>query len=117
MVNEGGVYANGQVVVKPLPTALYGDDAQRTIPLRRWEAVLTDGELEEQCAKELQKVYDAPCMYSQGAPHLSRTCCIAHCACTYTVTASRYVQKITLNLFVHLVGLQPGLTWNKGRPA
>lgn len=56
VVSEGGVYANGQVVVQPLPAAIYGDDAQRTIPLRRLEAVLTEEELEEQCAKEMHKV-------------------------------------------------------------
>ena len=56
VVNEGGVYANGQVMVQPLPAAIYGDDAQRTIPLRRWEAVLSEEELEEQCAKEMHKV-------------------------------------------------------------
>ena len=56
-MNEGGVYANGQVVIQPLPAAIYGDDARRTIPLRRWETVLTEEELEEQCAKEMQKVY------------------------------------------------------------
>lgn len=77
VVHEGGVYANGQVVIQPLPTAIYGDDAQRTIPLRRWEAVLTDGELEEQCAKELQKVHTAPCMHSQGARYSS--CCTLDC--------------------------------------
>ncbi|KAL3158051.1 hypothetical protein ABBQ32_011660 [Trebouxia sp. C0010 RCD-2024] len=55
VVKEGGVYANGQVVVQPLPTAMYGGDAQRTIPLRRLEAVLTEEQLELQCAKEMQK--------------------------------------------------------------
>ena len=70
VVNEGGVYANGQVVVQPLPTAIYGDDSQRTIPLRRWEAVLTEEELEEQCAKEMQKVQDTPCAFWLGCHYV-----------------------------------------------
>lgn len=56
MVSEGGVYANGQVVVQPLPAAIYGDDAWRTLPLRRLDAVLTEQELEEHSSKEMQKV-------------------------------------------------------------
>lgn len=60
VVKEGGVYANGQVVVQPLPTAIYGGDALRTIPLRRLEAVLTEEQLEVQCAKEMQKVQRCP---------------------------------------------------------
>ena len=55
-VSEGGVHANGQVVVSPLPAAMYGENAERTFPLRRLDAVLTAEEAEEQCRKELQKV-------------------------------------------------------------
>ena len=56
VVKEGGAYANGQVVVQPLPTAIYGEDAQRTVPLRRLEAVLTEEQLDFQCELEMQKV-------------------------------------------------------------
>lgn len=108
-MHEGGVYANGQVVIQPLPAALYCDDAQRTIPLRRWEAVLTAEELEEQCAKEMQKVYTPlACMRSPllVAPY------IAHCATTYAVTVFCDIYKITLNLFVRLV--HP-LAWSYSR--
>lgn len=56
MVLEGGVYANGQVMVQPLPAAIYGDAAERTVPLRRLEAVLSEEELQEHSNKEMQKV-------------------------------------------------------------
>ncbi len=56
VVHEGGVYANGQVVVQPLPAAIYGDSAERTVPLRRLEAVLTEEEVLEHRNKEMQKV-------------------------------------------------------------
>jgi len=50
------VYANGQVVVQPLPVAIYGESTERTVPLRRLEAVLTEEELQEHSKKEMQKV-------------------------------------------------------------
>jgi len=56
VVQQGGVYANGQVVVQPLPAAIYGDTTERTVPLRRLEAVLTEEELQEHSNKEMQKV-------------------------------------------------------------
>ncbi|KAL0055144.1 hypothetical protein WJX82_007626 [Trebouxia sp. C0006] len=55
VVQQGGVYANGQVVVQPLPAAIYGDTTERTVPLRRLEAVLTEEELQEHSNKEMQK--------------------------------------------------------------
>lgn len=57
VVSQGGVYANGQVVVQPLPAAIYGETAERTMPLRRLEAVLTEEELQEHSNKEMQKVW------------------------------------------------------------
>ncbi len=56
VVQQEGVYANGQVVVQPLPAAVYGDTTERTVPLRRLEAVLTEEELQEHSNKEMQKV-------------------------------------------------------------
>ena len=56
VVSQGGVYANGQVVVQPLPAAIYGESVERTMPLRRLEAVLTEEELQEHSNKEMQKV-------------------------------------------------------------
>ncbi len=56
VVQQGGVYANGQVVVQPLPAAIYGESTERTVPLRRLEAVLTEEELQEHSNKEMQKV-------------------------------------------------------------
>ncbi len=55
-MHQGGVYANGQVVVQPLPAAIYGQSTERTVPLRRLEAVLTEEELQEHSNKEMQKV-------------------------------------------------------------
>lgn len=56
MVTQEGVYANGQVVLQPLPEAIFGPAAERTVPLRRLDAVLTQEQLQEHCDKELQKV-------------------------------------------------------------
>ena len=56
VVQEAGVYANGQVLVQPVPAAVYGEGAQRTVPLRRLEAVLTEAQMQEHISKELQKV-------------------------------------------------------------
>ena len=56
MVVEEGVYANGQVVVQPLPEAIFGPNAERTLPIRRLDAVLTEEQLQEHCDKELQQV-------------------------------------------------------------
>lgn len=56
MVVEEGVYANGQVVVQPLPEAIFGPAAERTLPIRRLDAVLTEEQLQEHCHKELQQV-------------------------------------------------------------
>lgn len=56
MVTQEGVYANGQVVVQPLPEAIFGPLVERTVPLRRIETLLTDEQLQEHCEKELQKV-------------------------------------------------------------
>ena len=50
------MYADGQVVVQPLPAAIYGESSERTMPLRRLEAVLTEEELQEHSDKEMQKV-------------------------------------------------------------
>jgi len=61
VVQQGGVYANGQVVVQPLPAAIYGDITERTVPLRRLEAVLTEEELQEHSNKEMQKVSHNSC--------------------------------------------------------
>ena len=61
VVQQGGVYANGQVVVQPLPAAIYGDTTERTVPLRRLEAVLTEEELQEHSNKEMQKVSHNSC--------------------------------------------------------
>ena len=60
-MHQGGVYANGQVVVQPLPAAIYGDTTERTVPLRRLEAVLTEEELHEHSSKEMQKVSHNSC--------------------------------------------------------
>lgn len=62
VVQQGGVYANGQVVVQPLPAAIYGDSAERTVPLRRLEALLTEEELQEHSNKEMQKVSHTSCV-------------------------------------------------------
>ena len=64
VVQEAGVYANGQVLVQPLPAAMYGDKAQRTVPLRRLETVLTESQVQEHIDKEQQKV-------STPAKHMS----------------------------------------------
>lgn len=56
MVVEEGVYANGQVVVQPLPEAIFGPAAERTLPIRRLDAVLTEEQLQKHCDKELQQV-------------------------------------------------------------
>ena len=63
-MQQGGVYANGQVVVQPLPAAIYGDTNERTVPLRRLEAVLTEEELQEHSNKEMQKVSHNSCYTS-----------------------------------------------------
>jgi len=61
VVQQGGVHANGQVVVQPLPTAIYGESTERTVPLRRLEALLTEEELQEHSNKEMQKVSHNSC--------------------------------------------------------
>ena len=50
------MYANGSVIVLPLPLELYGSNARRSLPLRRIDAVLSDAEAEEPLSKELSKV-------------------------------------------------------------
>ena len=80
VVSEGGVYANGQVVVQPLPTALYGEDAQRTVPLRRLEKVLSEQELEEHSSKEMQKVRAGTCLVCCGSPKAHADVCTS-CFC------------------------------------
>lgn len=71
MATEEGVYANGQVVVQPLPEAIFGPAAERTVPLRRLDAVLTEEQLQEHCEKELQKVHLG--MHVHGSAHLQST--------------------------------------------
>ena len=61
MAVEEGVYANGQVVVQPLPEAIFGPAAERTLPIRRLDAVLTEEQLQEHCDKELQQVDPGCC--------------------------------------------------------
>ena len=70
------MYANGQVVVQPLPTAIYGEDAQRPYPLRRLEAVLTEKDLEVYCQREMQKVSAIACC-AATLQHICRTAVLA----------------------------------------
>ena len=56
VVSEEGVYANGQIVLQPLPEAIFGSDVERTVPLRRLDAVLSEDQLQEHCQKEMLKV-------------------------------------------------------------
>jgi hypothetical protein len=55
-VRDEGVYADGQVTFCPLPEEVHGRGAQRTVRLRRMEAIATPEEIEEFSAKECAKV-------------------------------------------------------------
>lgn len=63
-VSEDGVYANGQIVIQPLPEAIFGVSTERAVPLRRLDAVLTEEQLQEHCDKEMQKVIFNALTYS-----------------------------------------------------
>ena len=58
-VTEDGVYAQGSVTVSPYPVEVHGVDANRTLPLRRLERVVTDDEGAELIETELQKARSA----------------------------------------------------------
>ena len=70
-VRTEGVYANGSVVVRPLPEEVHGTAAERMLPLRRLEGGPVERqELDEFLGKELLKVSALPL---RSLPYLDTT--------------------------------------------